>query len=91
MPDRLQFSVASLGELATMRFPAMTLLTLVENAVRHGIAPGVSGGRIDVGGRRNQAAGEVALWVRDTGIGMSETSQPGWPNQLAHTAASLLR
>ncbi len=27
----------------------MTLLTLVENAVRHGIDPGEEGGRIDVG------------------------------------------
>jgi LytS/YehU family sensor histidine kinase len=60
-----------------MRFPAMTLLTLVENAVRHGIDPTIFGGRIDVDGQRDPVTGRVTLWVRDTGTGMSETAQPG--------------
>ena len=75
MPDRLQFSVAALPELSGLRFPAMALLTLVENAVRHGIDPGMTGGHIEVGGE--QRDGNVMLWVSDTGIGMSETAQPG--------------
>jgi LytS/YehU family sensor histidine kinase len=77
MPDRLAFDVAELPALAAMRFPAMALLTLVENAVRHGIDPGIGGGRIEVGGQRDAATGKVTLWVRDTGVGMSETAQPG--------------
>lgn len=76
MPDRLRFSVASLPALETLRFPAMALLTLVENAVRHGIDPSPSGGHIEVGGR-SDAAGKVVLWVVDSGVGMSETAQPG--------------
>jgi LytS/YehU family sensor histidine kinase len=46
----------------------MTLLTLVENAVRHGIDPSEEGGRIDV---------DVRIWgdrclvrVSDTGVGL---------------------
>jgi sensor histidine kinase YesM len=75
MPDRLQFNVATPPELHAMAFPAMALLTLVENAVRHGIDPSTDGGRIDVGGEAG--AHGVTLWVSDTGAGMAETSQPG--------------
>jgi signal transduction histidine kinase len=76
MPDRLQFDVRIDPALRGLRFPPMALLTLVENAVRHGIDPSEQGGRIEVGARRN-AAGEVEVWVADTGIGMAESAQPG--------------
>ncbi len=76
MPDRLQFSVDIAPELRSMRFPAMALLTLVENAVRHGIDPGCDGGTIAVGARRLDA-GTVEIWVSDTGVGMSETAAQG--------------
>jgi sensor histidine kinase YesM len=75
MPDRLQFTVPELPALAELRFPAMALLTLVENAVRHGIDPSMAGGRIEVGGQ--SVAGKVMLWVADTGVGIAETAQPG--------------
>ncbi|HEX7984076.1 MAG TPA: histidine kinase [Duganella sp.] len=76
MPDRLRFSVAVPAALEPLRFPAMALLTLVENAVRHGIDPAPAGGDIEVGGRYD-AAGKVMLWVGDSGVGMSETAQAG--------------
>jgi signal transduction histidine kinase len=75
MPDRLQFTVTEPARAAKLRFPPMALLTLVENAVRHGIDPAVAGGRIDVGGRTD--VGGVVLWVEDTGVGMAETAGPG--------------
>ncbi|GGD00694.1 sensor histidine kinase [Undibacterium terreum] len=77
MPDRLQFDVNEVPQTATLRFPAMALLTLVENAVRHGIDPSTDGGRIEVGGRREDETGAMTIWVSDTGVGMSETAQPG--------------
>lgn len=76
MPDRLQFEVAALPDMAALRFPSMALLTLAENAVRHGIDPSIDGGRIEVGGARNED-GSVQLWVRDTGAGMAHTAAPG--------------
>jgi LytS/YehU family sensor histidine kinase len=76
MPDRLQFELRIDPALRDVRFPPMALLTLVENAVRHGIDPSEQGGRIEVGARRN-AAGEVEVWVADTGVGMAESAQPG--------------
>lgn len=77
MPDRLRFDVATVPHAASMRFPPMALLTLVENAVRHGIDPGVEGGRIDVGAQVDAASGAACVWVGDTGVGMAETAQPG--------------
>ena len=67
MPDRLTFTVAIDPALRTLAFPQMGLLTLVENAVRHGIDPSCDPGRIDVGARRG-AAGALQLWVADTGL-----------------------
>lgn len=77
MPDRLRFTVGAVPELAQLRFPAMALLTLVENAVRHGIDPSINGGRIEVGGAYDTATGKAVVWVSDSGIGMAETAQPG--------------
>jgi sensor histidine kinase YesM len=71
MPDRLSFDIAIEPALRAMPFPQMGLLTLVENAIRHGIDPGCDGGRIEVGARRD-ADGRVQLWVADTGVGLTE-------------------
>ncbi|OYT91492.1 MAG: sensor histidine kinase [Burkholderiales bacterium PBB3] len=76
MPDRLRFSVDIDPALKDLRFPPMALLTLVENAVRHGIDPGMEGGEIAVGARPVGAEG-VLIWVSDTGVGMSETASMG--------------
>jgi LytS/YehU family sensor histidine kinase len=82
MPDRLQFKLRPSAELDGIRFPAMALLTLVENAVRHGIDPAIDGGSIEVGARLEQDSGMLVIWVADTGVGLSETAQPGagWSN-----------
>lgn len=77
MPDRLQYALAIDPQLRTLRLPPMTLLTLVENAVRHGIDPSEAGGRIEVGARRDVARGRVQLWVADTGRGLDESRPPG--------------
>ena len=70
IPDRLQFAIHFDPAAARLQCPPMTLLTLVENAVRHGIDPGEAGGRID-----------VDIWIRDnrcfirvkdTGVGLKQ-------------------
>lgn len=75
MPDRLEFSVDWPAALASLRFPPMALLTLVENAVRHGIDPSETGGRIRV--EASERSGSVEVSVTDTGVGMGETAAPG--------------
>jgi hypothetical protein len=75
MPDRLQVAIDIDPALRELRFPAMALLTLVENAVRHGIDPSEDGGRIQVGARRDGDA--VRVWVSDAGVGLHESAAPG--------------
>src|SRR5947199_7631099 len=48
MPDRLQYAMNVDPSALKVRCPPTTLLTLVENAVRHGIDPCEEGGRIDI-------------------------------------------
>jgi sensor histidine kinase YesM len=50
--------------------PNLVLQPLVENAIRHGIAPRASGGRVDVVARRDLERSHLLLEVRDDGIGL---------------------
>ena len=75
MPDRLRFTIDIAPGLRALQFPQMALLTLVENAIRHGIDPGCDGGRIEVGARPD--GDEIQLWVADTGVGLSEAAGTG--------------
>jgi LytS/YehU family sensor histidine kinase len=68
MPDRLQFAIEVDDAALALHCPAAAVLTLVENAIRHGIDPAEEGGRIEVAVRR---VGErVHVRVADTGIGL---------------------
>ncbi len=73
MPDRLQFAIDVDDTALELRCPPMTLMTLVENAVRHGIDPSEVGGRIDVDVRIRD--GRVRAQVLDTGVGMRDTGK----------------
>ena len=77
MPDRLQVHIDVDAALLPLRFPPMALLTLVENAVRHGIDPSEQGGRIEVSGRLDAATRRAHLWVVDTGVGLGGTHAAG--------------
>lgn len=72
MPDRLRFHIEVQSGCEMLRCPPMTLMTLVENAVRHGIDPSLHGGRIDV--RIAQADGRCHIQVSDTGLGLQADS-----------------
>ena len=71
MPDRLQFAMRSDPGMMDLQCPPMTLLTLVENAVRHGIDPSETGGSIDI--ELKLAAGRCIAGVTDTGVGLRAT------------------
>jgi signal transduction histidine kinase len=68
MPDRLAFALRADEEALPLRCPPMTLLTLVENAVRHGIDPAEEGGCIEVDVERRD--GRCLVRVSDTGVGL---------------------
>ena len=72
IPDRLQYVIHLDPAAAPLHCPPMTLLTLVENAVRHGIDPSEAGGRIDVDIWIRDA--RCVMRVKDTGVGLKTVS-----------------
>jgi sensor histidine kinase YesM len=88
MGRRLGFAIHIEPELAGMEVPPMMLLTLAENAVKHGLAPLPEGGRIDVAAVRDGA--RLRLEVVDDGRGFggdSAGSGTGLANIRARLAA----
>jgi signal transduction histidine kinase len=85
MGDRLRHSVEASPDARAIRFPSMMLITLVENAVKHGIAPRPEGGSIAVLARL--AGRRLVVEVRDTGVGFQASSGSGIG--LANTRARL--
>jgi sensor histidine kinase YesM len=66
---RLAFSIDIPETLRTIEVPPMMLLTLVENALKHGIGPQPEGGSLEVSAERT---GErLILTVADTGRGLT--------------------
>lgn len=73
IPDRLQFELDVDPAALPLICPPMTLMTLVENAVRHGIDPSEEGGRIDIALRRREEHCQIV--VADTGLGWGAGGQ----------------
>ena len=71
MPDRLKFSLHADEATLALRCPPMTLLTLVENAVRHGIDPSEEGGVIEIHVLRVNE--RCVVRVTNTGAGLGQT------------------
>jgi sensor histidine kinase YesM len=69
MRERLDFSINHDAQLGDARVPPMVLPTLVENAIKHGLAPLPTGGRIDISARRDGE--DLLVEVRDNGAGFS--------------------
>ena len=72
MPDRLHYTIDVDPQAMQLRCPPTTVLTLVENAVRHGIDPSEEGGRIDV--TIALQSGRCIVRVVDTGAGLRESA-----------------
>jgi two-component system, LytTR family, sensor kinase len=73
LEERLEVSLAVPASLRAARIPTLLLQPLVENAVRHGIAPRRGGGRIAITASRRDRDGRtplLELQVEDTGAGM---------------------
>jgi signal transduction histidine kinase len=73
--DRLRFEVAVAPGVAATPLPPGLLLTLVENAVEHGVSPALAGGTVRLHAAREGAA--VVVRVRDDGVGLSPQWRPG--------------
>ncbi len=75
MGERLRFSIEAPPLARGMPFPPMMLITLVENAIKHGIGRKPEGGRIDV--RASFRHQRLRIEVADTGVGFAQASGTG--------------
>lgn len=75
MGERLRFSIEADTALHSLEFPPMLLVTLVENAIKHGIEPTGRGGHVLVRARRIGRSLEVA--VIDDGAGFASAPSGG--------------
>ncbi|HUP30789.1 MAG TPA: histidine kinase [Usitatibacter sp.] len=67
MGGALEFTIDVPRELHAQPFPPLMLITLVENAIKHGVAP-MGRGRVDV--RAAEADGAIRIEVQDDGRGL---------------------
>jgi sensor histidine kinase YesM len=70
--DRLRFTVDAPPDLAELEVPPLALQTLVENSIKHAVAPSRQGGEIRVSAR--MAADRLLLEVSDDGPGFERPS-----------------
>lgn len=75
MGARLRFRIDLPPALAGMQLPSMIVLTLAENAIKHGIEPSMHGGLISV--TAHDDADAIRIIVGDSGVGMSDTPGDG--------------
>jgi two-component sensor histidine kinase len=73
-PDRLRVSLEIEPAARRARVPCLILQPIVENAIEHGIAPKIVGGRITISARVED--GKLVLVVRDDGVGLSDELTP---------------
>lgn len=70
--NRLHIDMDIAAEAVDALIPGMLLQPLVENAIRHGIAPQTEGGRLRISARI--VSGQLAVRVHDNGAGL----RPAW-------------
>jgi len=75
MGSRLNVSVTLPEPLAHIPFPPMMLLTLIENAIKHGLDPAPDGGQITI--TASLTDGMLDVSVADTGRGLSMAKSIG--------------
>lgn len=75
MGKRLQVHIDIPAELESALVPPLTIGTLVENAIKHGVGPRASGGAVSLTARKE--GGSLVIGVRDNGVGFRSRSGIG--------------
>jgi two-component system LytT family sensor kinase len=68
-PDKLQIFKEIEEEALDAFIPSMLLQPMIENSIKHGLAPRLEGGQIHI--RINRRDGRLAIAIDDNGMGMS--------------------
>ena len=75
MEDRLSYRIDIAPGLASAQFPPMMLLSVVENAIKHGLEPKPEGGTLALDAA--VVDGKLAVTVSDTGMGFGLSPAAG--------------
>jgi sensor histidine kinase YesM len=70
MGERLQYAIDLPEALANKTMPPAMLITLVENAIKHGVEPATDGGTIKI--MAHDKDGALNISVQDTGLGLRQ-------------------
>ena len=82
MEDRLQIEWDIPEGLHSAELPHMMVLSLVENAFKHGLEPKAEGGQLTLRAEVNH--GQLEVTVRDTGVGYYPAESAGLSSQTGH-------
>jgi len=74
--DKLKLEINVTPEAESVPIPILSIQPLVENAVKHGIAPLAGGGLIQISASTD-SQGELLVSVRDSGPGFSKSNRSG--------------
>jgi signal transduction histidine kinase len=74
--DKLRLEIAVTSEAGSVPIPILSIQPLVENAVKHGIAPQAGGGLIQIHASIDPS-GSLRISVRDSGPGFSKSKRAG--------------
>jgi sensor histidine kinase YesM len=75
MGERLSYRIDCPEELDSVTLPPLSLATLVENAIKHGLEPKVGPGVVSISAGSRE--GRFWIAVEDDGVGFSETGGEG--------------
>ena len=89
--DRLSVRWDIASETKNAGVPAMILLPLVENAVRHGVASRPGPGQVGIRTHKDNGTLQVEVWDDGPGLGEEAARAPGRGIGLANTRARLLQ
>ncbi len=87
MGERLHYTIDVPPGLSDQPFPPMMLLTLAENAIKHGLNPSSTGGSIAIRALATRSTLEIR--VADSGVGFGAAATAGTGVGLANTRARL--
>lgn len=87
MGRRLRYSITAEPTLLAAAFPPMLLMTLIENAVKHGLEPAPQGGTVAVAA--HVVDGELQVVVADDGVGLGGADTGGTGVGLANIRRQL--
>ncbi len=71
--ERLRVKIEVLPSLRALPLPPLLLQPLVENAIKHGIAPAKNGGELTISARLEAEENLLRITVQDSGVGISES------------------